>query len=260
MIDGIRHGGGPKRIWRHNDVDHLAALLAQADPKAPKIVAFESVYSMDGNIAPIAEICDVAKKYSALTYLDEVHAVGMYGPRGAGVAARDGVMDRLDIIEGTLAKAFGVMGGYITASSDLVDVIRSYASSFIFTTSIAPVIAAGALASIRHLKSSEVERRRHQERAARLKRIFSEAELPLMPSVSHIVPLMVGDAALCKQVSDELLDEFGIYVQPINYPTVPRGTERLRFTPSPLHSDAMMAELVAALKVVWARLDLRRAA
>ncbi|MFP6749735.1 MAG: 5-aminolevulinate synthase [Alphaproteobacteria bacterium] len=260
MIDGIRHGGGPKRIWRHNDVDHLAALLAQADPKAPKIVAFESVYSMDGDIAPIAEICDVAKKYGALTYLDEVHAVGMYGPRGAGVAARDGVMDRLDIIEGTLAKAFGVMGGYITASSDLVDVIRSYASSFIFTTSIAPVIAAGALASIRHLKSSEVERRRHQERAARLKRIFSEAELPLMPSVSHIVPLMVGDAAHCKQVSDELLDEFGIYVQPINYPTVPRGTERLRFTPSPFHSDAMMAELVAALKVVWARLDLRRAA
>jgi 5-aminolevulinate synthase len=260
MIDGIRHGGGPKRIWRHNDVDHLAELLAQADPKAPKIVAFESVYSMDGDIAPIAEICDVAKKYGALTYLDEVHAVGIYGPRGAGVAARDGVMDRLDIIEGTLAKAFGVMGGYITASSDLVDVIRSYASSFIFTTSIAPVIAAGALASIRHLKSSEVERRRHQERAARLKRIFSEAELPLMPSVSHIVPLMVGDAAHCKQVSDELLDEFGIYVQPINYPTVPRGTERLRFTPSPFHSDAMMAELVAALKVVWARLDLRRAA
>ena len=259
MIDGIRHGGGPKQIWRHNDPDHLAELLAQADQNAPKIVAFESVYSMDGDIAPIAEICAVAKEYGAMTYLDEVHAVGMYGPRGAGVAARDGVMDQLDIIEGTLAKAFGVMGGYITASADLVDVIRSYASSFIFTTSIAPVIAAGALTSIRHLKLSDAARVRHQERAAALKRLFYEAQLPLMPSVSHIVPLMVGDAALCKQVSDDLLDKFGIYVQPINYPTVPRGTERLRFTPTPFHSDAMMAELVTALKVVWARLDLRRA-
>jgi 5-aminolevulinate synthase len=260
MIDGIRHGGGPKQIWRHNDVEHLAELLAQADPRAPKIVAFESVYSMDGDIAPIAEICAIAKKYGAMTYLDEVHAVGMYGPRGAGVAARDGVMDQLDIIEGTLAKAFGVMGGYITASADLVDVIRSYASSFIFTTSIAPVIAAGALTSIRHLKVADAVRTKHQERAAALKSLFTEAELPLMPSVSHIVPLMVGDAALCKQVSDELLDEFGIYVQPINYPTVPRGTERLRFTPTPFHTDAMMAELITALKVVWARLDLRRAA
>ncbi len=260
MIDGIRHGGGSKQIWRHNDTGHLAELLAQTDPKAPKIVAFESVYSMDGDIAPIPEICMIAKKYGALTYLDEVHAVGMYGPCGAGVAARDGVMDQLDIVEGTLAKAFGVMGGYITASADLVDVIRSYASSFIFTTSIAPVIAAGALASVRHLKASDVERSQHQERAATLKRLFLEADLPLMPSVSHIVPLLVGDAALCKQVSDELLDEFGIYVQPINYPTVPRGLERLRFTPTPFHDEAMMADLVAALKVVWARLELRRAA
>ncbi|MEE1556533.1 MAG: 5-aminolevulinate synthase, partial [Alphaproteobacteria bacterium] len=260
MIDGIRHGGGPKQIWRHNDTEHLAELLAKADPDKPKIVAFESVYSMDGDIAPIGEICAIAKKYGALTYLDEVHAVGMYGTRGGGVAERDGVMDQLDIIEGTLAKAFGVMGGYITGSSDLVNVIRSYASSFIFTTSIAPAIAAGALCSVRHLKGSNVERVRHQERAAALKTLFAEAELPMMPSVSHIVPLMVGDAALCKQVSDELLDEFGIYVQPINYPTVPRGTERLRFTPTPFHDDAMMAELVTALKTVWARSHLRRAA
>lgn len=260
MIDGIRHGGGPKQIWRHNDTAHLAELLAQADPDAPKIVAFESVYSMDGDIAPIGEICEIAKKYGALTYLDEVHAVGMYGPRGAGVAARDGVMDQLDIIEGTLAKAFGVMGGYITASADLVDVIRSYASSFIFTTSIAPVIAAGALASVRHLKASDEERGQHQERAAALKQLFRDADLPLMPSVSHIVPLLVGDAGLCKQVSDELLDDFDIYVQPINYPTVPRGLERLRFTPTPFHDDAMMVDLVSALKVVWARLELRRAA
>ena len=260
MIDGIRHGGGPKLIWRHNDTEHLTELLANADPNAPKSVAFESVYSMDGDIAPIGEICAIAKKYGALTYLDEVHAVGMYGPRGGGVAERDGVMDQLDIIEGTLAKAIGVMGGYITASRDLVDVIRSYASSFIFTTSIAPAIAAGALTSVRHLKTSDAERQRHQERAATLKALFAEAELPLMASVSHIVPLMVGDAALCKQVSDELLDEFGIYVQPINYPTVPRGTERLRFTPTPFHDDVMMAELVDALKTVWARLHLRRAA
>ncbi len=260
MIDGIRHGGGPKQIWRHNDTAHLEEVLTQADTDVPKIVAFESVYSMDGDIAPIGEICEIAKRYGALTYLDEVHAVGMYGPCGAGVAARDGVMDQLDIIEGTLAKAFGVMGGYIAATSDLVDVIRSYASSFIFTTSVSPVIAAGALASISHLRNSDVERQQQQERVATLKRLFTEAQLPLLPSVSHIVPLLVGDAAQCKQVSDELLDEFGLYVQPINYPTVPRGTERLRFTPTPLHNDAMMADLVKSLQTVWARLNLRWAA
>ena len=260
MIDGIRHGGGPKQIWRHNDTAHLEEVLAQADTGAPKVVAFESVYSMDGDIAPICEICEIAKRYGALTYLDEVHAVGMYGPGGGGVAARDGVMDQLDIIEGTLAKAFGVMGGYMTTTSDLVDVIRSYASSFIFTNSVSPVIAAGALASIRHLRNSDVERQQHQERVATLKRLFTEARLPLLPSVSHIVPLMVGDANLCKQVSDELLDKFGFYVQPINYPTVPRGTERLRFTPTPFHNDAMMADLVKSLQTVWARLNLRWAA
>jgi 5-aminolevulinate synthase len=260
MIDGIRHGGSEKQIWRHNDTGHLAELLAAADPSVPKLVAFESVYSMDGDIAPIGEICDVARKYGAMTYLDEVHAVGMYGPRGGGVAERDGVMDRLDIIEGTLGKAFGVMGGYITGSSNLTDVIRSYASSFIFTTSLAPVLAAGALASVRHLKQSEDERACHQERAATLKQMMRDAGLPVMPSVSHIVPVMVGDAAICKQVSDRLLEEFSIYVQPINYPTVPRGTERLRFTPTPLHDDAMMGELVEALNAVWAQFDLKRAA
>ena len=260
MIQGIRHGGCAKHIFRHNDVAHLRELLAAAPADAPKVVAFESVYSMGDGVAPIAELCDVAEEFGALTYLDEVHAVGMYGPSGGGVAERDGVMHRLDIIEGTLAKGFGVMGGYITASANLVDVVRSYSSGFIFTTSLAPALAAGALASVRYLKRSQVERRQQQERADRLKTLLQEAGLPVMTSGSHVVPVIVGDAVLCKQVSDELLDAHGIYVQPINFPTVPRGTERLRFTPGPLHTDALMRDLVSAPNQVWSRHNLQRAA
>lgn len=260
MIEGMKHSRAHRRIWRHNDLAHLEELLAGDDPRAPKVIAFESVYSMDGDIAPIGAICDLAAKYNALTYLDEVHAVGMYGPRGAGVAERDGVMHRVDIIEGTLAKGFGIMGGYIATTAKFVDVVRSYAPGFIFTTSIPPVLAAGALASVRHLKRSQVERVAHQERAATLKRMLSEAGLPVMPSVSHIVPVLVGDPVACKTVSDVLLHEYAIYVQPINYPTVPRGTERLRFTPTPFHSDDKMRELVSALDAAWTRLSIRRAA
>jgi len=251
MIAGIRNGGGRKLIWRNNDLEDLEANLKRVPIDAPKVIAFESVYSMDGLMAPIGKICDLAQKYKALTYLDEVHAVGVYGPRGGGLAERDGVMHRLDIINGTLAKGFGIMGGYIAARADLCDAIRSYAPGFIFTTSLAPTIAAGAVASIRHLKASGAERERHQERARTLKSRLREAGLPVMENPSHIVPLLVGDPVLCKRITDALLDRFGIYVQPINYPTVPRGTERLRLTPTPQHSDADMDRLVAALRTLW---------
>jgi len=258
MIEGVRHSGCQKHIFRHNDVDHLESLLQATDPKLPKLIIFESVYSMDGDFAPIKEFCDLADKYNALTYLDEVHAVGMYGAHGGGVAERDGIMDRLTVIEGTLGKAYGLMGGYITSTRDIVDAIRSFASGFIFTTSLSPVITAGALASVRHLKESQSERDSHQERAQLLKDKMLAADLPVMPSISHIVPLFVGDAVTCKQISDILLDEFNIYVQPINFPTVPRGLERLRFTPSPLHTDEMIDHLVTALATVWARLDVQK--
>jgi 5-aminolevulinate synthase len=260
MIAGIRNSGCEKQVFRHNDLAHLEELLAAADPAVPKLIAFESVYSMEGDVAPIAAICDLADKYNALTYLDEVHAVGMYGARGGGISERDNVAHRLTVIEGTLGKAFGVMGGYITADRMIVDVIRSYAPGFIFTTSLSPVLVAGVLASVRHLKQSSIEREGQQAAAAKLKAMMREAGLPVMLGETHIVPVMVGDPVKAKKISDILLAEYGVYVQPINYPTVPRGTERLRFTPGPAHNEVMMTELVAALVEIWERLELKMAA
>src|SRR5690606_15768255 len=258
MISGIRAGAREqRRVFRHNDLEHLEQLLAEADPAAPKLIALESVYSMDGDIADLPATVALAKKYGAMTYLDEVHAVGMYGPRGGGVAERDGVMDQIDIVEGTLAKAFGVMGGYIAADAVIVDAIRSYADGFIFTTSIPPALAAGACASIRWLKAHDEVRIAHRERAEALKARLSKAGLPVLPSVSHIVPVLVGDPVHCKMVSDILLSDYGVYVQPINYPTVPRGTERLRFTPSPLHTDEMIEHLAGALEALWTHCNIQ---
>ncbi|CAM2758568.1 5-aminolevulinate synthase [Brevundimonas diminuta] len=258
MIAGIRNGGGERHIFRHNDLEHLEELLAAAPAAAPKLVAFESVYSMDGDIADIAGTIALAKKYGALTYLDEVHAVGLYGETGAGVAERDGVLDGIDIVECTLGKAIGVMGGYIAADAVIVDAVRSWASGFIFTTSLPPALTAGALASVRHLKAHPELRDAHQERAATLKRRLSEAGIPVLPSVSHIVPVHVGNPVHCKLISDMLLEEHGIYVQPINYPTVPKGTERLRFTPSPDHDDAMIDKLVEAMDKLWSHCNVAR--
>ncbi len=260
MIQGILHGKAEKRVFRHNDLEHLEEILKEIDPNRPKLLAFESVYSMDGDICPMKEILDLAEKYNAFTYLDEVHAVGMYGPRGGGIADREGLMDRVDIIQGTLAKAYGVIGGYISGKSSTIDAIRSYASGFIFTTTLPPAVASGALTSVRHLKDSDAERKLQQERASELRTLLSEAEIPYIDSVTHIVPVLVGDPVLCKEVSDRLLGQFGMYIQPINYPTVPRGTERLRITPGPLHSSEMLKELVSALSKIWSEIKLPRAA
>jgi len=256
MIEGIRQSGCERVVFRHNDMAHLEELLRAAGEKRPKLIACESLYSMDGDIAPLAKICDLAERYGAMTYIDEVHAVGMYGPRGGGIAERDGVMHRIDILEGTLAKAFGCLGGYIAAKGEIIDAVRSYAPGFIFTTALPPSICSAATAAIRHLKTSNWERERHQDRAARAKAILSAAGLPVMSSETHIVPLFVGDAELCKQASDILLEEHAIYIQPINYPTVAKGTERLRITPSPYHDDGLIDQLAESLLQVWDRLGL----
>jgi 5-aminolevulinate synthase len=258
MIEGIRQSGMEKRIFRHNDINHLEELLDAAGAARPKLIVFESLYSMGGDVAPISRICDAADRYGAMTYLDEVHAVGMYGPRGAGIAARDGAMHRVDVIEGTLAKAFGCLGGYITGSATLIDAVRSYAPGFIFTTALPPAICAAATAAIRHLKTSEWERKRQQDRARRVKSALAAASLPVMLSDTHVVPVAIGDPAKCKAASDLLLSKHGIYIQPINYPTVAKGTERLRITPTPCHEDHMIAELAAALVEVWDALALPR--
>ena len=259
MIEGVRRNGGAKRIFKHNDLAHLRELLAADDPAAPKVIAFESVYSMDGDFGPIKEICDLADEFNALTYIDEVHAVGMYGPRGAGVAERDGLMDRIDIINGTLAKAYGVMGGYIAASAKMCDAVRSYAPGFIFTTSLPPAIAAGAAASVAHLKKDQALRDQHQLQAKILKMRLKGLGLPIIDHGSHIVPVIVGDPVHTKKLSDMLLDKFGIYVQPINFPTVPRGTERLRFTPSPVHGPEEIDKLIKGMDQLWAHCALNRA-
>src|SRR6267378_2771777 len=256
MIEGVRQSGCEKRIWRHNDIDHLEQLLRAAEAERPKLIVFETIYSMDGDVAPVNDICDLAERYCAMTYADEVHAVGMYGTRGAGVAERDGAADRIDVLEGTLAKAFGCVGGYIAGRSALIDAVRSYAPGFIFTTALPPAICAAATAAIRHLKTSSFERQRHQDRAGRVKAVLGAAGLPVMPNDTHIVPVFVGDAEKCKAATDLLLADHGIYIQPINYPTVPKGTERLRITPTPYHDDALVDLLAEALVDVWERLRL----
>ena len=257
MIEGVRRAGVEKKIWRHNDVGHLEELLAAEPPERLKLIVFEALYSMDGDVAPVNRICDLAERYGAMTYMDEVHSAGMYGPRGAGIAAREGALHRIDVVEGTLAKAFGCLGGYIAGNAGIIDAVRSYAPSFIFTTALPPAVCAAATAAIQHLKTSQWERELHQERAARVKSVLNTAGLPVMPSETHIVPVMVGDPEKCKEASDLLLAEHGIYVQPINYPTVPRGTERLRITPAPYHDEFLINALAEALVDVWGRLGLR---
>jgi 5-aminolevulinate synthase len=258
MIEGVRHGGCEKHIWRHNDLAHLEQLLAAAPPAAPKLIVLESIYSMDGDFGPLAEVCDLAEKYHALTYLDEVHAVGMYGPRGGGLAEAQGLAGRIDIVNGTLAKAFGVQGGYIAGTGNLIDAIRSFAPGFIFTTSLTPAVAAGALTSVQALKDDQMLRQRHQERARALKAALAGIGMPVIDNPSHIVPVHVGDPVICKALSDRLLADWDIYVQPINYPTVPRGTERLRFTPSPVHDAEMMGRLIEALNALFTEFSLKR--